>query len=267
MNYGCLPSPVHALLRRVSVALHADVSRRLAAHYEGRVSLPSSVDLDSCAPGRVDQGATSCCTAASTTIALYTAGAAQGKPIGFVPSQRELYAATRALEGSWQGANELADGGAMLSDVMTVLARYGVRPNDSGIFDVTAANVTAQPDLAGLEQAGQKTIVGPYGVDPKAPNLSDTLAAALASGIPVETAFGVDDAFEHLQSGQVAGAPSGAILGGHAVFLSGYELRSDGTRAFWLTNSWGGGWCDRGRCLVGDAWLAAAWEFWPLVIQ
>lgn len=80
--------------------------------------------------------------------------------------------------------------------------------------------------------------------------------------------FFVDSAFFALTPGQVAPPPdqSDPRGGGHAVYLSGYSTDATGARTFVLTNSWGAGWCDQGRCLVSEAWLEAAWELWVIQI-
>ena len=163
---------------------------------------------------------------------------------------------------------------------MTVLATYGIKPMlvpatpDGRNYNLWTdadtgpgtGNVNVEVNLLDLEQSGEKLITGPYLLNPKTQDASDLVAAALVSGIPCNTAFFADAAFMNLNPGQVAptpvtGDPRG---GGHATFLSGYETMADGTRLFWLTNSWSASWCDNGRCIVGPAWFAASWEVWPM---
>ena len=268
---GLKRSAPHKLSRRVALAEHPVVRSLLA-------NLPASVDLAKFQPAILDQGPTGSCTAHSTASAVATAFAAAGHPLAFVPSPREIYATTRALERAAStpaGATlgYLTDGGAELGDVFTALSQFGVCPieaptSDGRLSDVEPSNVNSEPGFIQLEQAALRPVVGPYGLDPTSSSASDTIAAALAAGIPVAIAAFVDTAFENLQPGHVAGAPNQADPqgGGHAIYLSGYQTQPDGSRAFILTNSWGVGWCNAGRCLVGPAWLAAAWEAWPVSV-
>jgi hypothetical protein len=137
----------------------------------------------------------------------------------------------------------------------------------------TTADTTAQPDNVNnepdgnqLQAAGTTLVTGEYAIDPTASNVSDLVAAALAAGYPVYTAFFCDTTFENLSPGQIAGAPNqnDPNGGGHATYLSGYITNSDGTRTFTLTNSWGTSWCSSGKCLVSEAWLAACWELYVM---
>lgn len=52
--------------------------------------------------------------------------------------------------------------------------------------------------------------------------------------------------------------PAGAVVGGHAYLVTGYNANA---RAYRVTNSWGTGWGDNGK-----AWILAA-DLWRLVSQ
>lgn len=271
---GCRRSAPEKLAARAALHEHPDVAARLAAHREGRVALPASVDLAAFQPPILDQGQTSACTAFSTSSAIATRFASAGKPLGFVPSQRCIYATTRALERAGAlppDANlpALTDSGAELADVVTVLGRYGVLPMAGLSGDVDPSSVNLEPDVGALEQAAAKLVVGERGLTPTASEAGDVIVAALMSGIPVVVAAFVDSAFENLSSGAVAGAPNEADPsgGGHALYISGAQTMADGSRALIVTNSWGPSWCNAGRGLVSEAWLAAAWELWSFDVS
>lgn len=268
---GLKRSHPNKLAARVPLAQHPRVAMLLST------MLPPSASLAADLPPVFDQGSTGSCTWHSTPGALVTVYAAADKPLGFIPSMREGYATTRAYERALTtplGTNlpALTDSGAEIADVITCLAHYGVEPmgpDDGGrLSDIGPDNVNAEPDLGGLEISGQKLIVGPYLVDPTSSTASDTLAAAIVVGIPIVIGFFCDTAFENLQAGQVAGAPdqNDPNGGGHAVFLYGYSGTA-GSRIFNLRNSWGTSFCDRGDCLVSEAWLNAAWEAFPMVVS
>jgi hypothetical protein len=279
---GARKSHPDKLANKKAAASHPVIAAALAA-----ATIPASADLGPNEPTRLDQGQSGSCTAHSFSGSCSTACRQAGAPLPFEPSPRELYSTTRGIERAIQtvGSNTLApltDSGAELADVVNAGSSFGVSPmlgptpdgRNSDIWtaaDTTAQpeNVNAEPDSDQLEAAGTTLVTGEYMIDPTAPNVSDLAAAALAAGYPIYTGFYVDSAFENLQPGQVAPAPNqnDPNGGGHAVFLSGYTTNPDGTRTFILTNSWGLGWCDQGRCLVSEAWLKACWELYVMDVQ
>ncbi len=245
-----------------------------SAHPLLSVAPPSSADLSPHCPSILDQGSTGSCTAHSLCAAVATAAAIAGVELA-LPSPDVEYKVTRALERAASVPpsvllDPLTDSGAELADAISVMATAGVAPmgpSAEGRFsDVDPATVNNEPDLTRLEAAALTVVTGDYRAAGQGQQLSDQLAAALAAGFPIYVGFFVDSAFEALQPGQVAPAPNADDPngGGHAVFLTGYTTAADGTRTFTLRNSWGSGWCNGGTCLVGQAWLDAAWEFWVI---
>lgn len=262
-------------------------SHPVIANVLAAAAIPASVDLSQWEPTRLDQGQSGSCTAHSFSGASSTACRKAGAPIEFEPSPRETYATTRGIERAMIAPiagplPALVDSGAEPADVFTAGIQFGICPmqgptpdgRNSDIWtdqDTSSkpANVNNEPDGNQLQQAGTTLITGEFMVDPNATNVSDQVAAALASGYPVYTAFFCDSAFEQLQPGQIAHAPNqnDPNGGGHATYLSGYTTNPDGTRTFILTNSWGTSWCDNGRCLVSEAWLKACWELYVMEVQ
>lgn len=270
---GLRRSAPHKLARRVDLALHPAVRGLLAA-----AALPDASDLTPYEPPIFDQGQTGSCTAHATSAGISAAFAAAGAPLGFVPSQRELYATTRAYERGLatppgQALPVLSDSGAELVDVYHCLAVYGVKAmaeqttSDGRFSDVEVAHVNDEPAFSDLEAAGQKLVVGPYGVDLTQPGASDVVAAAIVAKIPVGIACYVDSAFMQLQAGQVAGAcnQSDPAGGGHAILFDGFRT-VNGARQFLLRNSWGIGWGDAGRIWTDASFFAALWEAHPLSV-
>jgi hypothetical protein len=65
----------------------------------------------------------------------------------------------------------------------------------------------------------------------------------LYSGLPVMIAVNVDVSFDNLQSPYIWKAKSGAVRGGHAITVTGYD---NSKNAFKVQNSWGSNWKDGG---------------------
>lgn len=265
---------------------HPLIKARLAAHVSGASPLPDTFDLGGYWPSILDQNQTGSCTAHAIACSLYTSLAAQGRPLGFIPSPKAIYAAVRALEARnalIQSPAVLTDSGANLADIMSVLAGIGVKPmvapSPLGFnSDVDTSNVLDEPQIQDLESSGQKLITGPYSVDMSASNLSDVLASSLASNMAIDNCFECDDPFQGLQSGGIALAPVDAPDdGGHSTALTGYVTATAeqaaiyggavGDRLFWLTNSWSAGWATGGRVLVSPGFVKAIWECWPISVS
>jgi hypothetical protein len=265
---GARPSNPRKLAGAMAASSHPVLRAALAAG-----AIPAAASLASYEPTRLDQGQTGSCTAHGLAGAVFTA--AKGGLL-WIPSPDVEYKATRALEraaATRAGGTlpELTDGGAELADAIQAMSFEGAAPMgppapDGRHSDVDPATVNDELVVARLEAADTTIVTGEYRISATGKALSDQAAAAIAAGYPVYCGFFVDSAFEDLSPGQVAGAPNQAdpTGGGHAVYLSGYATRADGSRTFVLTNSWGESWCDDGRCLVSEAWLAAAWELWVI---
>lgn len=219
------------------------------------------------------------CSAHSYAAALYTAAAAQGKPLPWLPSPDFEYKATRAIERGALGGPlyELADTGAELADAERAAAEYGAVPfgtpsSDGKYTDVDLATINAEPAPVLLQEAGLTLVTGPYKIDPADPNLFAILKACLAAGIPLWVGFYCDLSFQALRPDQVATAPIVSDTpvqgeGGHAVFLSeADDSNSSLGPVATLENSWDD-WCNGGTCLVGLDWLKSCWEIWPVLIQ
>ena len=277
-SLGARRSHPAKLLSKKPAISHLKIAAILAS------TIQPSVDLAPFEPERLDQGGSGSCTAHSFSASVSTSCRKAGNALPFEPSPRETYAATRGIERANSTQNgqplvPLTDSGAEPADVMTAGVTYGIAPMqgptpDGRNSDIWSdqdtiekpANVNNEPDGVQLQQAGTTIVTGEYIIDQTAKNVSDQVAAALSAGYTVYTCFFVDTAFEQLQPGQIAQAPdqNDPNGGGHAVYLSGYITNADGSRTFILSNSWGKSWCDNGRCLVSEAWLAQVYEMFVM---
>lgn len=297
---GCKkPDPV-----RLAQKHHAQLHPRIAARLATDEALPPAADNLPPRP-RTDQGQSGSCTWGSSSIALYVACISLGVPLGFVPSQRAGYAATRAKERPASSATlaPLTDSGADLEDVWAVTFEYGVQPMkvsvtpDGRFYDIWSdddiagiptappANVNAEPDLEDLELGAEELVqldVAHFAILPNDPNRSDLMAAALDASppVPIEACGFVDTTFENLQPGQVMGAPNqnDPNGGGHAYWFSAYRTNTAGQREWKLENSWGQEWGEHGYtradgspmpggfCWVSEEFVAACWALYPLSV-
>ena len=279
--FGAKRSTDFKVRHRVSAQLHPLLAGRLKAGIHG------SGSLSSFAPPIFDQGQTGSCTAhsfSSAAVIAFASAAAQGRgsPLVFVPSPRELYAATRALErkavvAPGQDLPVLTDSGAELADVAQAAREYGLAPmkgptpdgRNSDIWstvDTSApSNVNDEPVLGELETAAVTLIDGEYSVATGTADSPETMAAAIDVGMPVWCGGYVDSVFQQLGPSDVAPAPNpnDPQGGGHAFVFPDYRTNSKGNLEFLLRNSWGDGYALSGSVWVSTAFALSLWEAWP----
>lgn len=280
LSGGCRRPDPEKLASHPHASAHPQVAARLTA-----ASLPPDADK---LPETliVDQGQEGDCTAASDAASTWTALAAKGTPLPFFPSQRLLYAVTRAIERAAAAAGrtlpELSDTGADMEDVFTAEAEYGVAPMvvdqspDGRFSDIwgpddgpAAPNLNGEAELAALFTAATTLIkldVHAHVIPVDDPNRSDLMAAALDADppIPIQACGPVGAAFQSMQPGQVLGPTpaSDKTQGGHAFYFRAYRTNANGEREWLLRNSYGPQWCEAGGCWVSEAFIASCWGLW-----
>lgn len=263
---GLLPSTPGKIAHRLPAQKH---TRILAARATG----PSTGhELEGCQI--LQQRNSSTCHAHSAAAARWVAQKAANKPLLWVPSPLSIaslvYADTQRAGPGGQVAS-LLDLGAELQDDANAIKQWGIAPIGPPINgelgdvpDDPADNTFPEPDLTVLQTSGETPGDSEYSIDMSASDVVDMSAAVLDANMPIRTGFFADPAFMQLGPNDVALAPvTTGEGGGHSTYLRAHKL-VNGSRQFRLTNSWGTSWCDNGECWVGEAWLRACWELWPV---
>jgi hypothetical protein len=245
-----------------------------AAHPAPAPAYPTDASLHVYAPPVFDQGETSSCTGHATAALVYVAMAieleASQRVPAFVPSPLGIYADARCEEQPGDG--ELADDGANIADVMTAIAREGVRPmlaQVGGRFsDVDPDNVRARPTLAEDLASAQHLVLGPEHLDPTAEDFLDQVAASIGVfRCGVNAGIHATPAFEGYRRGDL---PVDDVSGatdedGHDVAILAYQTLPDRSLVFWLLSSWASDFGELGGAWVTGEWLRAmcieAWRF------
>jgi hypothetical protein len=223
--------------------LPATASERIAAACAA--PLPLSVDLS--AGDSYDQGQSNSCSTHALCKGIEIVS-------GYIGSMRGLYADT----GN-------ADDGRRLVDVLHAARTTGVAAF-LGDVDGRYSDVASPPNAVQELPMGTARIpldLGEHIISPQAPDLSDQMAATLASGCPVYFATAVGRSFDSLTMGTVA-EPDPTATTGHALLVVGYREASTGERQFRVENSWGA-WDENGECWVSLSFLAMSWELHPLI--
>ncbi len=214
--------------------------------------LPRSVDLRENMPPIWDQGQYGSCTAHAINAAV-----AYVQRLSFTPSRSLTYYLERAMEGDPQ-----SDNGAQIRDGIKVVATDGVVNESEWPYD--ASHMFQAPPSQVLADA-QKDLVASY---ERVKRGVTSLRTPLAEGFPVVVGFSVYESFEQQSVADTGIVPMPSagerLLGGHAVALVGYDMK---TRRFLARNSWGPDWGQSGYFTMPDKYFTTAGlsgDFWVI---
>lgn len=254
-------------------------------------SFPPAASLEQLECEILDQGQTSSCGGHGTSQALFTALAAMGKPLGWIPSPDTTYKLVRARERlmvalQGEALPPLTDSGIMPSDLLPVLATYGIRAMGARVdgrnSDVSVEHVNDELNLDELIASGQTLITGEHRVDENLPNFLDLLCASIAGtgenqngvGAPFGIGAFVDRGVMRWSKGD---APLAGVDfndrdgGGHWFCCTSYRTLDSGKRVFRFPNSWGAGYGDAGHFEVLEDFLlqqvASGLDLYPFTVR
>lgn len=201
--------------------------------------LPSIVDLRPKFPSVYDQGDLGSCTAnALCSVIFYN--------INLLGSRLFLYYNERQMENTVN-----TDSGALISDGVLSLEKYGICPETIWPYDIS--KYTVKPDnrcyVEALRHISTKVN--------HLPNDIYQMRLALSNGFPFVAGIAIYESFEHSSVYHTGMVPlpdvsKEQLLGGHAVVCVGY----DNSRQLWIMrNSWGTNWGDHGYFYLPYAYL------------
>lgn len=222
------------------------------------VPLPPNVDLRALTSPVRDQGELGSCSGFSLAVGLREfLEKKAGEPLVQM-SPLFVYYEERALEHSIK-----QDSGAQLRDGLKVLVAKGCSPEADDPYNVST--FTRKPSRQALKDAKAWRIASYHRLIGL-----DEMRTCLASGMGFAMGFVVYESFESDGVAQTGFVPmpedSEQIVGGHAVFVCGYQTDPKAPGGGWLIvkNSWGDGWGDHGFFylpysyvtpdLVSDSW-------------
>jgi hypothetical protein len=223
---------------------------------EHRVKAPASFSLAQFLPQVLDQNGSGSCTGCATAGALVVA-CASVDPLGWVPSQADLYRLGRALERMPRADGSvppLTDNGAQPYLLMRAISEFGVRPMgpmapDGRYSDVDIAHVNDEPDLLSLEADATMLMVGEYGIYATGLQRAEAVRSAIAGGYPVCCAVPGGSQQWQAYGGGVIGATGEPL--DHFVFIHSYS-----PGVYTIRNSWSADYGENGDVRVNDAALS-----------
>lgn len=174
----------------------------------------------------------------------------------FQPSRLFIYYNERVIEGTVR-----YDAGAQIRDGIKAVNRYGVC--DEKLWAYNINRFAIRPSTNAFKNALNFKAVTYQRID----NTSKaSLIGALQQGFPIVFGFTVYENFESdvvTQTGVVPmPQPTEQVLGGHCVYITGYNLDTD---RFTCVNSWGLDWGNAGTFTIPAEYLTnnnLADDFW-----
>ena len=211
--------------RHFGLGWHKDVSGRSyrQVRFETRGAVPPSGLITQMGPV-FDQGQLGSCVSNATAAALMHDMIAQGLP-AFAPSRLFIYYNGRAIEGTIP-----QDSGLTIADGVKSAATNGFPDETLWPYDIS--KFTAKPPQS-VYNAATPEIIKDFATILQTPQ---DIKAALAANKPVLFGFNVYSSFMDTGSDGIVPKASGAIEGGHANLLIGWD---DGAARFRSRNSWG----------------------------
>ncbi len=227
---------------------------KLAAFEATSFAVPPMVDLRAGDAAIRDQGQLGSCTAFAGEGCFHFLNRKQGLP-DVLGSPLFLYYVERVDQGT-----VTSDSGASIREICKALAKYGIAPESDWPYDI--GKFTQQPPQMAYADALQHKVVQYLSVAQQL----DQMKSCLANGYPILIGFTVYANFESPPTSTtgVVQMPQGAVLGGHANLLLGYD---DSRQVFISRNSWGPQFGDHGYVYFPYSYLTnsgLASDFWTL---
>lgn len=209
--------------------------------------LPPAVDLRPDFPPPGDQGGLGSCVAFATTYALrsYLERPVHRQPLADAAGAPD-YARIFSPAFTYNNIPKGPGGGSTFPYALSFLAKYGALPWRESPYD--GLRVGPPADAAQLRRAEAFKLGGWGRIDVKTRDLK----AFLATKHPVLFGAMIDQGFQEAKEGHIWNRKAGALLGGHAMVLVGYD---DAKNAFRVQNSWGAAWGGSGTGWIDYDWF------------
>jgi Papain family cysteine protease len=230
----------------------ADVHSKFVAKAADKAQDGGDYDIPN-EPPAYDQGDIGSCVLNATCGALNTILGVE-KQQQVMLSRLFLYWLCRYVMGTLD-----QDSGTYTHLAVDRVAKIGV-PNES-MWQYSDSNLYLPPPPECYPEASDNKATAWFQiqdpVDSSQPSRLDQLEAAIRSNHPATFGTPCDAAIMQYVLGQVLSIPSGAIIGGHSMMVSGVRY-INGKRVWRIRNSWSPSYGDEGHLLIDDNWMS-----WP----
>ena len=229
---------------------------------------PKSASVRYAVPGIFDQTTTSSCTGQASKGAIATRMKVKGTSIA-LPSSSGIYKLGRMIDRVPDhngNLHPLRDDGAMPNQIMRGITEWGIISESVDPFDPKTINNDL--DFSELEVASKCELTGYYRINFTGTRRIDYLKAAIAAGYPVCFATEVDNNFENYSGNGLISAPDpNNILGGHYLYMVGYDTLSSGLTIITFINSWNVTWGDAGCGHADEKFIAGMSDMYVMNVS
>lgn len=233
--------------------------RELFRQFQSGQTVAKKKSLRSFGPKKpFDQGQCEGCVGHAFSGAITCSMGASGAPLSAPPSMCEIYTLSRCIDRA-NPEVPLQDEGTDPNSAILAIATYGVTlmADPDASTDCDLATINNEPKLDTLEEAADLKFKGVYQI-PVLQDVATTIVRAIDAGFAVNIAKQVGQKEEEWTPDQGPIGPhdpNDPTIGGHDMYIDGYEILDDGTVVFDLVNSWGTGWGDGGYAIVNTNFL------------
>jgi len=234
---GYLPSPP-GLTYKSFKSISSPLLKQAGATVQNEVILNESTPIS-------NQYQIGSCVCNATSDALEILLGLEGRPVVQL-SRMFLYWNSRMYNKQTD-----QDNGTYIHNAFDSLKRLGICPEDAWPYD--PMKVFVQPSLSAYKTANDNTIEDFYRIDSNGNDRLNDIETALSAQHPVVFATGVGKSFQNAFPNQVFSRPD-HYDGLHAMIITGYR-HTNGTRQYWIRNSWGSTWANNGHVWVDSSYI------------
>lgn len=146
------------------------------------------------------------------------------------------------------------DNGCYIHDALDSLTKLGVCRESTWIYDTS--KVFIQPPLEAYREGNDNTITSFYQITSTGINRINDIIKAINSNHPVIFGSQVDQELVNYRGENKVFGPPSKSEGGHAMLITGFRTNANGTRDFWIRNSWGEKtWGINGHCWFSEDYI------------
>ncbi len=152
------------------------------------------------------------------------------------------------------------DAGTQIRAMMYQAKKIGVVEEKYFPFSDNLNDILRSPETDLYMMASNNRLTGYYKINSKGDKMIDQMETAIRANHPIVFGMMVNKDFQRYKGGNHVWKTMDDTHGGHAMLITG--VRNKGGREFWIRNSWGESWGDKGHCWMHEDLIKLAHDPW-----